>query len=97
MPDHQNLEKVPWPGDWAIFSAGAKNLGLTNDASGEEAIDRWATTATPEELDALLGPIGPDGQRQYKKGRAYSLGFFSGLATYPLWDRFWSWLFGNRG
>lgn len=100
MPNQQRPQppkaKIEYPGDWAVISAGAKNLGLTNDTSGEEALDLWGTTATEAEKDALLGPIGPDGKRQLEKGRAYSLGVVAGLATAPLWSRFWRWLFSNK-
>ena len=95
MPNQQQ-KKIPFPGNWAIVKASAYVNGLSFDRSGIQAIDAWATTATPQELDWLLGPIGPDGKRQDEKGYAYSLGFLSGLATAPLWARFWSWLFGNN-
>jgi hypothetical protein len=87
MPNQQRPQppktKIEYPGDWAIFSAGAKNLGLTNDSSGEEALNEWGTTATEEE-------------KQWLYKRAESLGFVTGLATAPLWARFWNWLFGNK-
>ena len=87
-------EKIPWPGDGAIVRAGAFVAGWTSDRSGVDAIDAWASTATPDELDHVFGPIGPDGKRQYKKGRCYKLGHLHGLMTYPIWERFWAWLFG---
>lgn len=92
MPNQQ--EKIPWPGDGSIVKAGLYQAGLSRDRSGVEEIDAWATTATPEELDWLLGPMGPDGKRKEKTGYAYSLGYVSGLATFPLWRKFWAWLFG---
>ena len=47
-------KKVPWPGDWAIHSAGAYCMGLSKDRSGVEAINKWGTTATPEEKEQNL-------------------------------------------
>jgi hypothetical protein len=92
MPSQQ--KKIPFPGDGAIVKAGLYQMGLSRDRSGIEQIDSWATTATPQELDWLLGPVGADGKRQDKKGYAYSLGFVVGLGTMPLWAKFWSWFFG---
>ena len=94
MSNQQN--KIPFPGNGAIVKAGLYQMGLSTDRSGVDAIDHWGTTATEEEKDWLLGPMGPDGERQEEKGYAYSLGFVAGLGTVPLWSRFWRWFFGNK-
>ena len=92
MPNKQ--VKRPWPGDGCIVRAGMCKMGLSSDRSGIDAIDWWAETATPEELDWLLGPMGADGERHC--GYAESLGHGCGLATFPLWLKFFDWLFGNK-
>ena len=86
-------EKVPWPGDWAVARAGAFVSGMSGDRSGVDAIDRWCETATPQELDHVFGPIGPDGKRQFKKGRCYTLGHLHGLVGgMILWPKIFQWL-----
>jgi len=92
MPSQQK-KKIDYPGDHCIVSAWAYKAGLSRDRSGLDALNAWGNTATPEELDWLLGPVGPNGERQEDKGYAYSLGVVAGLATMPLWARFWRWLF----
>ena len=94
MPNQQ--DKIDWPGSWAIVQAAAYANGLSSDRSGLDAIESWAETATPEELDWLLGPVGPDGKRRWKKGYAAKLGAAMGWATFPLWQKFWRWFFDSE-
>jgi hypothetical protein len=85
MPNKQKQEKRPWCGDWAFYSTWAYHHGLSNDSSGSDAINYWAETATPEEIE-------------FQRKRCYSYGWLIGYAGgYAAMDRLWKWFFGSNG
>ena len=83
MLNQQKQERREWPGDWVFYSTWAYHHGLSRDSSGNDAINYWAETATPEEIE-------------FQGKRAYSYGWFVGYALgYAAVDRLWKLFFGN--
>ena len=83
MPNPQKQERIEWPGDWVFYQNWLYHSGLSSDSSGNDAINLWASTATPEEFE-------------FQKKRAYSYGWFIGYAAgYAAVSAIWKALFGN--
>ena len=83
MPNQQKQEKRPFPGDWVFYQNYLYQQGLSSDSSGADAIDYWAETATPEEIE-------------FQRKRSYSHGWILGYALgYAAVDRLWKLFFGD--
>lgn len=79
IPSSGPLQKIPWPGDWAIVKAAAYANGVSKDKSGIDSINHWATTATQEEVDQML---------RHAEAMGWLTGFGVGLPVFSAIRRF---------